>query len=82
MPKLNVWYRMKFIVKGPTSTYLMAKRGKEFNEADHLVGTWEHKAFKKGAIGFRESGKKHSRYDNALVTTVGSDGTTAQCIIY
>ena len=71
IPKLDVWYRMKFIVEGRKFTCLMAKRGEEFDEAKHLVGTWEHKAFKKGAIGFRESGTEHSRYDNALVTTIG-----------
>ena len=71
IPKLNVWYRMKFIVEGQKFTCLMAKRGEEFDEAKHLVGTWKHKAFKKGAIGFRESGTEHSRYDNVLVTTIG-----------
>ena len=71
IPKLDVWYRMKFIVEGPTFTCLMAKRGEEFDEAKHLVGTWKHRAFKKGAIGFRESGQEHSRYDNVLVTTIG-----------
>ena len=71
IPKLDVWYRMKFIVEGRKFTCLMAKRGEEFDEAKHLVGTWEHRAFKKGAIGFRESGTEHSRYDNALVTTIG-----------
>ena len=71
IPKIDVWYRMNFIVEGRKFTCLMAKRGEEFDEAKHLVGTWEHRAFKKGAIGFRESGQEHSRYDNALVTTIG-----------
>ena len=77
IPKLNVWYRMKFIVEGQKFTCLMAKRGEEFDEAKHLVGTWKHKAFKKGAIGFRESGTEHSRYDNVLATIVGVNETTA-----
>ena len=77
IPKLNVWYRMKFIVEGQKFTCLMAKRDEEFDEAKHLVGTWKHKAFKKGAIGFRKSGTEHSRYDNVLATIVGVNETTA-----
>ena len=62
---------MKFIVEGNQFTCLMAERGEELNEADHLVGTWEHDAFDSGAIGFRESGGEHCQYDNVLVTTIG-----------
>ena len=71
VPKLNVWYRMKFIVEGSKFTCLMGERGEELNEVDHLVGTWKHDAFDSGAIGFRESGGEHCQYDNVLVTTIG-----------
>ena len=74
IPKLNVWYRMKFIAEGSQFPCLMAERGEELDEAKHLVGTWEHDAFASGAIGFRESGSEHCRYDNVLVTTIGFDG--------
>jgi hypothetical protein len=49
----------------------MAERGKELDPVKHLVGTWENNLYKKGAIGFRESGGEHSQYDNVLVTTIG-----------
>ena len=71
IPELNVWYRMKFIVEGEQFTCLMAERGEELNEEDHLVGTWKHDAFDSGAIGFRHSGGEHAQYDNILVTTIG-----------
>ena len=71
IPELDVWYRMKFIVEGNKMTCLMAERGEEFDEAKHLVGTWENDLYKSGAIGFRESGGEHSQYDNVLVTTIG-----------
>jgi hypothetical protein len=71
IPEKDVWYRMKFIVEGDTFTYLMAELGEELNEAEHLVGTWEHDAFDSGAIGFRHSGAEHAQYDNVLVTTIG-----------
>ncbi len=69
-PKSEVWYRIKFIVEGKKFTCLMAERGAELNEKEHLVGIWENNAFvdKKGAIGFAG---EHSQYDNALVTTIG-----------
>ena len=71
IPKLNVWYRMKFIVEGSKFTCLMAERDEELDEVKHLVGVWENAEYKKGAIGFRESGGEHSQYDNVLVTTIG-----------
>ena len=71
IPELDVWYRMKFIVEGNKTTCLMAILGEEFDEAKHLVGTWENDLYASGAIGFRESGGEHSQYDNILVTTIG-----------
>ena len=71
IPEKEVWYRMKFIVEGNQFTCLMAESGEEVDAEKHLVGTCEHDAFDKGAIGFRESGSEHSQYDNILVTTIG-----------
>ena len=68
-PESGVWYRIKFIVEGTKFTCLMAERGVELNEAEHLVGVWENNAFadRIGAIGFAGD----SQYDNVLVTTIG-----------
>ncbi|MBC8228668.1 hypothetical protein H8E77_03855 [bacterium] len=73
----EVWYRVRFELEGENSKCYVVEKGKApepelASWSDKLLAsTWENGQFKKGAIGFRQSGSEWAQFDNIIATTIG-----------
>lgn len=70
---IDVWYRVKFEVRGFDFKAYLGDVGAAPNELV-LVSEWtdSEESFKEGKIGFRESGSEHAQFDNVVVATPGT----------
>ena len=77
----EVWYRVRFELEGENfKCYVVEKEKTPEPELalwpdKLLASTWTNNQFKKGAIGFRQSGSEYAQFYNILVTTIGHNGT-------